>query len=700
MRDHNRDWALRLAEAGIAIFPCGADKKPLIKWREFSSSDPEAIAQWRRQFPGALPAIDLEKCDLFVLDGDRHGGPDGRAALGKLLRQQIGFDWHTAPSAFTPGDGAHVYFLQNGHELGNGRGQLPDGVDARGCGGYVIAPYATLSDGRCYRTIAGTPDLISAYKAGTIPHVPQGIVDLIHASDRTPDQEQNFSSIAGAREQAYAQTALEGCMAELAGTSAGNRNEKLNAIAYRLGRMIARGWLDRTAVEGALLGAMFANGAVADDGLEAAKATLKSGIDAGMAEPHPDLTERDGKPQATEAPKAINPCTLADVHATFQKWFGKEYDIATLDAVLAVAAAEKLPGDPPWLLIISGPGNAKTETVGATSGLNARVVSTITSEGALLSASPRKNRAKTATGGLLRQIGEHGILTIKDFTSIISANRDTRTQVLAALREIYDGLWVRNVGSDGGQSLEWKGRLIVIGACTTVWDQAHGVVATMGDRFVLIRSDSSAGPSRIAAGTQAIRNAGTETAMRQELAGAVTGLIGQVAGNCAYELTQDEMDCILQAANIVTLARTGVEIDYRGDVIDAHMPEMPTRFAKQLTQIMRGALAIGMSRQEAKTLVIRCARDSMPPLRLAILEDIAANPDSRIIDVRRRLQRPRATADRALQALHVLGLLTCREEEEQREDGPRYIRHYSIPKGYSLGAISVPDLSVDNDFYK
>ena len=70
------------------------------------------------------------------------------------------------------------------------------------------------------------------------------------------------------------------------------------------------------------------------------------------------------------------------------------------------------------------------------------------------------------------------------------------------------------------------------------------------------------------------------------------------------------MNCILQAANIVTLARTGVEIDYRGDIIDAHMPEMPTRFAKQLTQIMRGALAIGMLRQEAKTLVIRCARDS------------------------------------------------------------------------------------------
>jgi hypothetical protein len=189
---------------------------------------------------------------------------------------------------------------------------------------------------------------------------------------------------------------------------------------------------------------------------------------------------------------------------------------------------------------------------------------------------------------------------------------------------------------------------------------------------------------------QAIRNTGTEPEMRRELAEAVAGLISQVC-----DLTNEETTRILQAADITTLARTGVETDYRGDIIDAHAPEMPTRFAKQLAQVMRGGLAIGMRRPEAMALAIRCARNSMPPLRLAILEDIAANPGSRIIDVRRRLQRPRATADRALQALHVLGLLVCEEEEEQRDDGPRYIRHYRLAQSIVLAALSVPDLSVD-----
>ena len=78
--------------------------------------------------------------------------------------------------------------------------------------------------------------------------------------------------------------------------------------------------------------------------------------------------------------------------------------------------------------------------------------------------------------------------------------------------------------------------------------------------------------------------------------------------NRDYPLTDDEENRILKAADLVTLARSGVELDYWGDVIDAHAPEMPTCLAKQLTQIMRGALAIGMDRTAARKLVLRCAR--------------------------------------------------------------------------------------------
>ena len=82
---------------------------------------------------------------------------------------------------------------------------------------------------------------------------------------------------------------------------------------------------------------------------------------------------------------------------------------------------------------------------------------------------------------------------------------------------------------------------------------------------------------------------------------------------------------MVATADVVTLSRTGVDYDYRGDVIDAHAPGMPTRFAKQLAQLFKGAVAIGMDRRTALRLAIRCARDSVPPLRLALIDDLAVS---------------------------------------------------------------------------
>ena len=101
--------------------------------------------------------------------------------------------------------------------------------------------------------------------------------------------------------------------------------------------------------------------------------------------------------------------------------------------------------------------------------------------------------------------------------------------------------------------------------------------------------------------------------MRIELAQAVGALIAN-ASTDEYQLEDDEMERLVNAANVVTWARTGVERDYRGDVILDHDPEAPTRFVKQLVQLVRGAVAISKQPKEALTLALRCARDSLPPL--------------------------------------------------------------------------------------
>jgi hypothetical protein len=359
---------------------------------------------------------------------------------------------------------------------------------------------------------------------------------------------------------------------------------------------------------------------------------------------------------------ADNSGELAGVHDAYLQWLGDDYDLGALNVVLCAAAAGKLSGDPPWVLVVGGSGNCKTETVAPLGGAGAVTISTITGEAALLSGTPAKSRAKNATGGLLRAIGSSGLLVVKDFTSILSMNRDTRAMVLAALREIYDGHWTRNVGTDGGFTLTWRGRLVVIGAVTTAWDRAYEVVSTMGDRFVLVRLRSDDAGLRRAAGMQAMGNVGDETRMRKDLAAKVGKLLHGASGDPEPRLTEAEMTSLIGMADLVTRGRTPVERDYQGNPAWAHALEMPTRFAKQLVQIVRGGLVLGLDPETAMGVAARCCHDTMPPLRRKVLAAVAANPLSGTAKVVAILQLPWTTVDRTLQELHLLGCLVVDEE--------------------------------------
>lgn len=493
------------------------------------------------------------------------------------------------------------------------------------------------------------------------------------------------------REAKYLEAALTGQVDEIAsmGPNTG-RNYALYTAALKLGNYVAGAGLEEGRVEAALVDAARSCGLLDEDGQPAVLATIRSGLAIGKKMPKavPPLTKTTTSPEVNPKPEPRRtvdapPTSLADAHEVFTRWLGDDYDIDALNAVLATAAVEKLDGDPLWLLLISGSGNAKTETAQCLAGAGAIVTSTVSSTGALLSATSRKDVAKDATGGLLRKIGDDGVLVIKDVTSILSMNKDARAEVLAALREVYDGKWSRNVGTDGGRTLEWDGRIAVVGAVTTAWDKAHAAIASMGDRFVLCRMDSTTG--RQVAGRRAIGNTGQEVQMRSDLTQAAAGVLAGVDPSTAITPTDAETDVLLAAADLVTLARTGVEYDYRGDVIDAHAPEMPTRFAKQLAQVLRGGVAIGMERADALRLAIRCARDSMPPLRLAIVDDLAAHPESSTAEVRKRLGKPRATVDRQLQALHMLEVIEC--DESSAPNGATVWR-YSLASGVDSDALN------------
>lgn len=97
------------------------------------------------------------------------------------------------------------------------------------------------------------------------------------------------------RGDAYAATALDGELDELARTPEGNRNAQLNTAAFNLGLLVADGLLNESDIADQLVATAVAIGL----GEREATATVRSGIDAGMRSPRrnlPDFTDSQQRP--------------------------------------------------------------------------------------------------------------------------------------------------------------------------------------------------------------------------------------------------------------------------------------------------------------------------------------------------------------------------------------------------------------------
>jgi hypothetical protein len=346
--------------------------------------------------------------------------------------------------------------------------------------------------------------------------------------------------------------------------------------------------------------------------------------------------------------------SLAEVTDAFRRWLHLP-DAGALYAMLGTVAANRLEGDPVWLLLVGPPGGGKSEMLGALSELDDVHPTATLTEAALLSGTPKKDRDPAARGGLLRSIGNFGIIVSKDFGSVLSMNRDQRALVLAALREVYDGSWTRHVGTDGGRSLSWAGKVGFIGGCTPTIDRHHAVMGAMGERFVLYRLPVS-DPATQA--RQALAHAGQERRMRAELAGAVVHLLKNLDTEPSL-LTSEEVDRLIGLATLVVRARSAVERDgYSREIELVPDAEAPTRLVVVLERLLNGLDFIGLDRDHGWRVITKAALDSIPALRLAVLT--ALHGPDRTLDttaVANLVRYPTSTARRALEDLTAHGLV-------------------------------------------
>ena len=376
-----------------------------------------------------------------------------------------------------------------------------------------------------------------------------------------------------------------------------------------------------------------------------------------------------------EPPADVTPVTLGQAITTFNTWLVLK-DMGPIYAVLGALAANNLPGDAVWLGIIALPLSAKSEILNALIQAPRVEAAATLSMAALLSGTPKHQTGAGAKGGLLRKIGDFGVLVLKDFGSILSMRPDAKAELLAALREIYDGAWTRHVGVDGGRTLAWKGKLGLIFACTEAFDDHHTIITGLGDRFLLCRLAPASGKQQF---KRAFDHTGATTkAMRAALAAAVAGLFAGCAKRIPRPLADDEREKLGDVIKLAVLLRAHVNRNaYSREIESIHGAEGPGRIGLCLERLLAGLDVIGLARDQALALVKSIAMDSCPPIRRAAFERLTDAPQSTraIADM---LKLPTTTARRALEDLAAQGLAV-------RERPPKKAADDGLPADDLLG---------------
>ncbi len=168
--------ALDYVGRGIPVFPVRQDKRPLTTHGfKDATCDEEMIRAWWQKWADAGIGVPTGVASAWlVLDSDpRHGGD---ASLTELI-EAYG-DLPDTLEQETGGGGHHIVFdYPELAQLGNSRGRLPEGLDVRGEGGYIVVAPSLHASGRRYR-----------WRNGATPApIPEWLLKLLTEEKRIAD---------------------------------------------------------------------------------------------------------------------------------------------------------------------------------------------------------------------------------------------------------------------------------------------------------------------------------------------------------------------------------------------------------------------------------------------------------------------------------------------------------------------------------
>lgn len=344
--------------------------------------------------------------------------------------------------------------------------------------------------------------------------------------------------------------------------------------------------------------------------------------------------------------------------------------------MLGTVVGNMMKGAPVWLVFVGAASTGKTVKLECLDGLKppqdehgkwigpgVHIVGGITGPSALLSGVSKRERTKNSTGGLLPEIGDRGILVMKDFSSMLALNKDQLGQAIDALRQTFDGRYERPVGSDGGMRIGWKGRVGFIAASTPAIDQHQKAISDLGERWMYYRYNDSDGWGETMKAL-GITDPGQAMEEMRAIVANYFEAIGVRWDEEKRELSRAETNRLFAMASFVTTARSTVPRNpyERYEISDMPSREGPARLATQLGQLYLGLERAGLGDRERWRLVGRVASDCIKQSKAKVIEAVEDCGVANTNTVTSRMPLGKVTVERLLEDLKVHGVV---EQVEQ-----------------------------------
>lgn len=294
--------------------------------------------------------------------------------------------------------------------------------------------------------------------------------------------------------------------------------------------------------------------------------------------------------------------------------------------------------DAVWLMLVSAPSSGKTELIQALNSLidpntDKQMVFPISDMTINTFASGQVRTGEETS--LLFKMPRGGILTYKDFTSMLSKNEEAKQEIMGQFREVYDGTYTKRTGNNN--DVVWKGKLGAIAGCTEIIYEHLESLSAMGDRFAMY---SIVQPDRKAALRFIIENKRKgidKEALRAELQACTKEYVEFILNNKEkfdLKISQNTEDEIIDIADFCTKVRSGVIVDKKyNTVVFIPSKEMPMRLSEQLLAlatafvVMRKVESDGKESNEPTEndmhIIKKVAFDSIPIKRRMALKILA-----------------------------------------------------------------------------